>query len=253
MSKTNRPPISVSRIAREVAHRNADPTKNTVVVVGSVLDDKRLINLDAKLSVAALRFTQTAKARIEAAGGECITLDQLALRAPKGSNTILLRGPKKAREVYKHFGLGPHTVSFYSLLNKRARAKRASGRAWEEYEHDETSRELYLRQRSSALCIVLVFYQRLATPLLIDFPRFSLHFDNCILIILPTVLQSHRTRSLTFNQRAESSKRLVVAESHAASRPTKCNVSHLAFSLLLFSSFIPQPLNISRLYLFYWS
>merc|ERR1711977_683887 len=54
MSKTNRPPISVSRIAREVAHRNADPTKNTVVVVGSVLDDKRLLNLDAKLSVAAL-------------------------------------------------------------------------------------------------------------------------------------------------------------------------------------------------------
>lgn len=112
MSKTNRPPISVSRIAREVAHRNADPTKNTVVVVGAVLDDKRLLSLDQKLSVAALRFTQTAKARIEAAGGECITLDQLALRAPKGSNTILLRGPKKAREVYKHFGLGPHTVSF---------------------------------------------------------------------------------------------------------------------------------------------
>lgn len=111
MSKTNRPPISVSRIAREVSHRNADPTKNTVVVVGAVLDDKRLINLDQKLSVAALRFTQTAKARIEAAGGECLTLDQLALRAPKGSNTILLRGPKKAREVYKHFGLGPHTVS----------------------------------------------------------------------------------------------------------------------------------------------
>lgn len=112
MSKTNRPPISVSRIAREVSHRNADPTKNTVVVVGAVLDDKRLINLDQKLSVAALRFTQTAKARIEAAGGECLTLDQLALRAPKGSNTILLRGPKKAREVYKHFGLGPHTVSW---------------------------------------------------------------------------------------------------------------------------------------------
>lgn len=124
MSKTNRPPISVSRIAREVAHRNADPTKNTVVVVGSVLDDKRLINLEQKLSVAALRFTQTAKARIEAAGGECITLDQLALRAPKGSNTILLRGPKKAREVYKHFGLGPHTVSFSSFITEGA--KRAS-------------------------------------------------------------------------------------------------------------------------------
>jgi large subunit ribosomal protein L18e len=128
MSKTNRPPISVSRIAREVAHRNADPTKNTVVVVGAVLDDKRLLSLDQKLSVAALRFTQTAKARIEAAGGECITLDQLALRAPKGSNTILLRGPKKAREVYKHFGLGPHTNKKPYVQSKGRKFEKARGR-----------------------------------------------------------------------------------------------------------------------------
>lgn len=114
MSKTNRPPISVSRISREVTHRKADPTKNTVVIVGTVTDDVRLINLDQKLSVAALRFTRSAKQRIEAAGGECLTLDKLALRAPKGSNTILLRGPKHAREVYRHFGLGPHTVSWSS-------------------------------------------------------------------------------------------------------------------------------------------
>jgi large subunit ribosomal protein L18e len=93
-----------------VTHRKADPTKQTVVVVGTITDDARLINLEQKLSIAALRFTKTAKQRIEAAGGECLTLDKLALRAPKGSNTILLRGPKHAREVYKHFGAGPHTV-----------------------------------------------------------------------------------------------------------------------------------------------
>ena len=110
MSKTNRPPISVSRISREVTHRKADPTKQTVVVVGTITDDVRLTSLDQKLSVAALRFTRTARQRIEQAGGECITLDKLALRAPKGSNTILLRGPKHAREAYRHFGLGPHTV-----------------------------------------------------------------------------------------------------------------------------------------------
>ena len=68
------------------------------------------------MSVAALRFTATARARIEKAGGECLTLDQLALRAPTGSNTLLVRGPKNAREAVKHFGFGPHSgkVCFFS-------------------------------------------------------------------------------------------------------------------------------------------
>jgi large subunit ribosomal protein L18e len=57
-----------------------------------------------KLSIAALRVTKTARARVEKAGGEVITLDQLALRAPKGTNTLLLRGKRNAREAYKHFG-----------------------------------------------------------------------------------------------------------------------------------------------------
>merc|ERR1712093_176507 len=46
MSKVNRPPVSISRIARH----------NTVVVVGTITDDVRL-NEVPKLSVAALRFT----------------------------------------------------------------------------------------------------------------------------------------------------------------------------------------------------
>ena len=71
-------------------------------------DDNRLL-IVPKLNIAALRFTATARARIEAAGGECLTLDQLALRAPTGSNTVLLRGPKNAREAVKHFGFGPHS------------------------------------------------------------------------------------------------------------------------------------------------
>ncbi|CAD6577758.1 MAG: hypothetical protein CYPHOPRED_000369 [Cyphobasidiales sp. Tagirdzhanova-0007] len=128
MSKTNRPPISVSRISREVTHRKADPAKNTVVIVGTVTDDVRLTNLDQKLSIAALRFTRTAKQRIEAAGGECLTLDKLALRAPKGSNTILLRGPKHAREVYKHFGLGPHTNKKPYTISKGRKFEKARGR-----------------------------------------------------------------------------------------------------------------------------
>lgn len=39
-----------------------------------------------------MRFTETARARILKAGGEVLTFDQLALRAPKGQNTILLQG-----------------------------------------------------------------------------------------------------------------------------------------------------------------
>jgi large subunit ribosomal protein L18e len=51
-----------------------------------------------------------------AAGGEALTLDQLALRAPTGSNTLLLRGPKNAREAVKHFGFGPHKHKVGTLL-----------------------------------------------------------------------------------------------------------------------------------------
>lgn len=105
MSKINRPPVSLSRI---VGNINKDgEEKRTVVVVGTVTDDNRLLTFP-KVNVAALRFTNTARARIVKAGGEAITLDQLALRAPTGSNTLLLRGPKNAREAVKHFGMGPH-------------------------------------------------------------------------------------------------------------------------------------------------
>lgn len=104
MSKINRPPVSLSRI---VGNINKEGEKRTVVIVGTVTDDNRLLTFP-KVTVAALRFTATARARIIKAGGEAITLDQLALRAPTGSNTLLLRGPKNAREAVKHFGMGPH-------------------------------------------------------------------------------------------------------------------------------------------------
>ena len=55
--------------------------------MGPVTDDKRVYEVPA-LKVAALRFTETARARIVKAGGECLTFDQLALRAPLGQNTV---------------------------------------------------------------------------------------------------------------------------------------------------------------------
>lgn len=57
------------------------------VVVGTVTDDVRVYEVPA-IKVTALRFTETARARIEKAGGECLTFDQLALRAPLGQNTV---------------------------------------------------------------------------------------------------------------------------------------------------------------------
>jgi len=57
------------------------------VVVGTITDDIRVYEVPA-LKVTALRFTETARARIEKAGGECLTFDQLALRAPLGQNTV---------------------------------------------------------------------------------------------------------------------------------------------------------------------
>ena len=71
------------------------------------MDTDRLYEVP-KVQIAALRFTATARARILAAGGQAITLDQLALEKPTGANTLLLRGPKNAREAFKHFGFGPH-------------------------------------------------------------------------------------------------------------------------------------------------
>lgn len=62
------------------------------VVVGAVTDDIRVYDVPA-LKVTALRFTETARARIEKAGGECLTFDQLALRAPLGQNTVRISVP----------------------------------------------------------------------------------------------------------------------------------------------------------------
>ena len=76
------------------------------VLVGTITDDVRLYEVP-KLRVAALRVTETARARILKAGGEILTFNQLALVAPTGANTVLLRGPKNSREAVKHFGSAP--------------------------------------------------------------------------------------------------------------------------------------------------
>jgi large subunit ribosomal protein L18e len=108
MSKVNQPPMGLHRLSKYMSKKEG----KTAVIVGKVTDDVRMLECP-KMTVCALAFTETARKRISAAGGECITLDQLALRSPRGSNTVLLRGPK-SREALSHFGhstsvRNPHT------------------------------------------------------------------------------------------------------------------------------------------------
>jgi large subunit ribosomal protein L18e len=99
MSKVNRPPLSIARLAKYLEGKE----DKIAVLVGTVTDDDRLLVVP-KMTVAALRVTKTARARILKAGGEILTFDQLALRSPLGKGTVLLRGPKNSREAVKHFG-----------------------------------------------------------------------------------------------------------------------------------------------------
>merc|ERR1711924_410664 len=77
MSRRNLPPLSLSKIQSAMEGKDG----KIAVVVGSVTDDKRLFDV-SKLSVCATRFTETARAAIAKAGGECLTFDALALRCP---------------------------------------------------------------------------------------------------------------------------------------------------------------------------
>ncbi|MBA0679352.1 hypothetical protein Goari_011126, partial [Gossypium aridum] len=91
MSKVNKPPLSLSRLVQYMKGKE----DKIAVVVGTVTDDIRVYEVPA-LKVTALRFTETARARIEKAGGECLTFDQLALRAPLGQNTVYASSSKSS-------------------------------------------------------------------------------------------------------------------------------------------------------------
>ncbi|KAG4913899.1 hypothetical protein AAZX31_19G218100 [Glycine max] len=126
MSKVNKPPISLSRLIKYTKGKE----DKIAVVVGTVTDDIRVYEVPA-LKITALKFTERARARIEKAGGECLTFDQLALRAPLGQNTVLLRGPKNAREAVKHFGPAPGVPHSHTKPYVRAKGRkfeRARGR-----------------------------------------------------------------------------------------------------------------------------
>lgn len=75
-----RPPVSLSKMVKHLGDKNG----RTAVVVGTVTDDMRILDLP-KLEVAALRFTESARARITKAGGSCLTIDELIMKSPSGT------------------------------------------------------------------------------------------------------------------------------------------------------------------------
>jgi large subunit ribosomal protein L18e len=130
MSGINTPPLSLARLARLIKNKE----DKVAVIVGTITNDNRLMDVP-QLKVCALKFTESARARIVKAGGECLTFDQLALRDPKGGNTLLLRGPKSAREAVSHFGhktsvLNPHTHNHVKpyVRSKGRKFEKARGR-----------------------------------------------------------------------------------------------------------------------------
>lgn len=125
MSKSNRPPMSLSSLARHMKGKE----DNIAVVIGTIVNDERLLVVP-KLNVAALKFTETARQRITAAGGTVLTIDELALKAPKGANTVILRGRRNAREAVKHFGVPgkPRSTAKPYVRSKGRKFERARGR-----------------------------------------------------------------------------------------------------------------------------
>jgi large subunit ribosomal protein L18e len=102
-SNTTRYPISISRLTKLAG---AESSKDKILcIVGNVLNDERLLVVP-KLNVCALKFSDAARARIVKAGGTCYTFDQLAKIAPTGTNTWLLRAPRR-REAQRHWGGAP--------------------------------------------------------------------------------------------------------------------------------------------------
>ncbi len=63
-----------------IINRNSKDNE-TVVVPGKVLGDGAI---DKKLTVAAFQFTDSAKLKIEKAGGKAISIEELVKQNPKG-------------------------------------------------------------------------------------------------------------------------------------------------------------------------
>nr|ADD38370.1 60S ribosomal protein L18 [Lepeophtheirus salmonis] len=131
MSRIYKAPLSIARIIRMMKKEGREG--KTVVCVGTVTNDVRIREIP-KLTICALRVTDGARKRILSNGGRVMTFDELALEHPTGKGTVMLQGPRKAREAEKHFGKAPgvpdsHTKPYVRSKGRKfekARGRRAS-------------------------------------------------------------------------------------------------------------------------------
>ncbi len=80
--KRTRTAVNVSRIARNTKKGDIIAVPGKVLSAGSI---------SHAINVGAFRFSQTARAKIQKAGGSCVSLDKLAEDNPKGSKVRMLR------------------------------------------------------------------------------------------------------------------------------------------------------------------
>merc|ERR1712178_369600 len=135
MIRMNRPPLSLSKIDRFMRGKEG----KMAVVVGTVTDDVRMLEAPKNMKVCALRVTESARARIVNNGGEIITFDQLAQLYPTGSNCVLLRGPRFARESVRHWA-GHRGGATGTPGSKAAPYVRSKGRKFEKARGRRASR-----------------------------------------------------------------------------------------------------------------
>ena len=88
-SKIQKAPLSLSRLARIMKGKE----EKVAVLVGTITDDNRLLEVP-KLTVCALRFTETARARILKAGGKCLSFDELVMTCPQGKASAANAGSR---------------------------------------------------------------------------------------------------------------------------------------------------------------
>ena len=81
-SRSRRPVLDLNHISR------VSSPNSVVLVPGKVLGDG---SLKHPVVVGAFHFSQTAKTKIEGAGGKCLTIKDLISQHPKGSKVKILR------------------------------------------------------------------------------------------------------------------------------------------------------------------
>ena len=110
-----------------ITHMNKHPGE-TAVCTTTVTDSACYYEVP-KMTICALRITQTAKAKILKAGGECLTFDELAIRCPTGEKCVLLQGKKRWTLITEHIKrcgvrrreeIGPRSMSPFWPSSRRS-------------------------------------------------------------------------------------------------------------------------------------